>query len=301
MSSGPGRPSREPGTGGPEPAPARAPSAALDGGARLWDLLTTYVAARSAFREVWRRYERRVVSAARRRNVRREDLVLPPRLLARLFDLGELERLRDRLLAPLRAQLLAVFGPGGDEGLLDTYGGHVFHEISILCEEHKSVGRFTGVHDPARYRELFTEVGAYYPKRLRRVRRFLRLGMARLTELLPTWGRYRVVVRSAYLFGEELARSAWNEGLEGLYARMYPQGRATRGLLEAARSFHAAGFDAEARAALGRALAAASAPAGPGASAPEGALVAEAAAFARALALDGPSPGATAPAQSPVA
>lgn len=299
MTPGPGRPARDPG-GAPAAAAARPALAAsaLDGGARLWDLLRTFVEARAAFRAVWRRYERRVISAARRRNVDRRELVLPPSLLARLFDLPQLERLRDGLLAPLREQVLRVFGPSGDEGLLDTYCGHAFHEISILCEEHRSVGRFVRVHDPARYRELFAEVGAYYPKRLKRVRRFLRLAMERLAELLPSWGRHRVVVRSAYLFGEELARSAWREGLEGLYARMYPQGRAVKGFLEAARSFHAAGFDAQAREALARARAAAAPAPTAGTPPTDPALAAEVEAFLRALAPEAPLPSVGAPPES---
>lgn len=271
----------------------------MDGGAALWDFLATFVAARAAFRSIWRRYERRVVGAAERRNVPREKLVLPPALLARLFDLDQLQALRDRYLDPLREQAEAIFGERGDEGLLDAYCGHGYHELAILCEEHRSVGRFIRIHDPARYRELFAEVGRYYPTRLKRIRRFFRLGMARLEELLPTWSRHRVVVRSAYLFGEALARSAWREGLEGLYARMYPQGRAAKGWLEAARSFHAAGFDHEARQAAGRALAAvraAPAPALPGSS--EAALALEVEAFARAAVPDLPLPPPEPSAQS---
>lgn len=230
-----------------------------DVGSRLWDFFSTFVEARAAFRVIRRRYERRVIGAAARRGVHREDLVLPPALLERLFDVQELVRVRDAYLDPLRRQALDIFGERGDEGLLDTYCGHAFHEWAILCEEHRSVSRFRRVHDPARYRELFHEVGSYYPTRLRRIRRLFRLGMARLEQLLPAWARQRVMIRSAYLFGDALGRRAWREGLEGLYARMYPEGGAVKGLLEAARSFHAAGFDAQAATAGKRALARATA------------------------------------------
>lgn len=262
----------------------------VEGGGAHWDFLVTFVAAREAFRRLRRRYERRVIGAAERRNVSREQLVLPPALLARLFELEQLEALRDRHLGPLREQGRAIFGERGDEGLIDVWCGHAYHELAILCEEHRSVGRFLRVHDPARYRELFAEVGRYYPERLERMRRFFRLGMSRLEELLPSWARHRVVIRSAYLSGEALARSAWREGLEGLYARMYPRGRAAKGFLEAARSFHAAGFDAQAAEAVARARAALSGPQAPPEAAPEPALGVEVEAFARALAGAGPAP-----------
>lgn len=272
---------RDPAPGAaPAPGPAASSRLVRDGGALVWDLVRDFLEARDAFRRIYRRYERRVVAAARERGVPREHLVLPPEQLWRLFDLAELEALRDERLGRLKREAEAIFGEGGDEGLLDTYCGHASSEVAILCEEHRAVGRFVQIHDPARYRQLFQEVSGFYPTRLRRVRRFFRLGLRRLEELLPAWGRHRVVIRSAYLFGDALARSTWREGLEGLYARMYPQGGAPQGYLEAARSFHAAGFDAEAGQAAARAtqaLAAAGAHAAPS-------LAAEVGAFTRALA-----------------
>jgi hypothetical protein len=262
-----------------EPAPPGAANQrrpAADGGAALWDFFATFVDARHAFRRLRRRYERRVLDAAAERNVARENLVLPPAQLWRLFDLARLEDLRDRRLEPLRRQSEAIFGERGDEGLMDAFCGHVYHELAILCEEHRSVGRFVRIHDPGRYRELFQEVSGYYPTRLKRIRRFFAKGLERLEELLPAWARHRVVVRSAYLFGERLGQSAWREGRDGLYARMYPQGRAPKGLLEAARSFHAAGFDDQARGAAAEALAARAQAAAP-------ALLQETEAFLQAL------------------
>jgi hypothetical protein len=256
----------------------------LDGGAPLWDVVRAFVEARSAFRSIYRRYERRVLAAAKKREGARQHLVLPPEKLFGLFDLAELECLRDERLSPLKRQAEALFGESGDEGLLDTYCGHALSEVAILCEEHRAVGRFVRIHDPERYRELFQEVSGFYPTRLRRVRRFFRLGLARLEELLPAWARHRVVVRSAYLFGEALARDAWREDLPGLYARMYPEGRAARGFLEAARSFHAAGFDDQAREALARAVASVDQAPAPGRQAVPVALATEVRAFARALA-----------------
>ncbi len=281
-----GTPSREPGSVRPDPAAGAAGRVPLDGGAPLWDVVRAFIEARSAFRSIYRRYERRVLAAAKKREVARQHLVLPPVKLWGLFDLADLERLRDERLRPLKSQAEALFGDSGDEGLLDTYCGHAFSEVAILCEEHRAVGRFLRIHDPERYRELFQEVSGFYPTRLRRVRRFFRLGLARLEELLPVWARHRVVVRSAYLFGEGLARDAWREDLVGLYVRMYPEGGAARGFLEAARSFHAAGFDDHARQALARAVEAVAQAPAEGRRAVPAVVRTEVLAFARAL---GPS------------
>ena len=216
-------------------------------GALIWDFLTTFVAARRSFLSIYRRYERRVLYAARGRGVPRTELKLPPADLWKLFHLGRLECLRDDRLGPLRDLAEAIFDEGGDEGLLDAYCGHIFHEISILSEEHRSVGRFVRHHDPRRYRTLFEEVSGYYPLRLNRVMRFFRAAMKRIDELLPAWSDERVVVRSAYLFGDTLARRAYGQGREALYARMYPDGGAIKGYLEAGLSFQASGFETRAR------------------------------------------------------
>lgn len=223
-------------------------------GALIWDFLTTFVAARRSFLAIYRRYERRVRSAARTRGVPRTELHLAPRELWKLFHPERLERLRDDRLAALRDLSTQIFGPGGDEGLMDAYCGHIFHEISILSEEHRSVGRFVRQHDPRRYRALFEEVSGYYPLRLNRVLRFFRAATKRLDELLPRWSRERVIVRSSFLYGSRLARRAYGEGREALYTRMYPNGGAIRGFCEAGRSFYKSGFTEYARDALGKAL-----------------------------------------------
>ena len=229
-----------------------------DHGALLWDFLDTFIKGRRGFLSIQRRYDRRVLKAARARSVDRTELKLPPEQLFRLFHLQRLELLRDRRLEPLRRMAPRIFGAEGDVGLMDVYCGHIFHEVSILSREHRSVGRFVRRKDPRRYRALFDEVSGYYPERLRRVKRFFSLAMKRLDELLPSWGQERVIVRSVYLFGNELARRAWGHGREDFYKRMYPDGGEVRGYAYAAQSLAESGFTGHAREAIAQAKAAAS-------------------------------------------
>jgi hypothetical protein len=239
------------------PRPAGAVPLAADG-ALVWDFLTAFFTSRRGFAAVFRRYEARVLRFAREAGVHRDDLVLPPADLARLFYPKRLQHLRDKRLAPLRALAHSLFRDAGVVEPLDTICSHVFHEISILMEEHQSVVRFQHLSDPKRYQQVFDEVSGYYPVRLRRIRRLFADGLRRLEELLPGWAHDRVVVRSAYLFGDRLVRGVWEEdGLVGLYARMYPQGGAAEGWLEAGKSFLASGFLPEAEAALRSAVRAA--------------------------------------------
>ncbi|HVG94380.1 MAG TPA: hypothetical protein VND21_08025, partial [Planctomycetota bacterium] len=212
-------------------------------GPLVWDFLVAFYASRRAFLRIFKRYEARVMRFARDAGVHREDLMLAPQELARLFHTKRLQHLRDVRLEALRRFAHGLFRDAGVVEPLDTISSHIFHEASILMEEHQSVVRFQHFEDPRRYAQLFEEVSGYYPMRLRRIRKLFADGLRRIEELLPEWGRDRVVVRSAFLFGDRVFRGVWEEGaLEGLYARMYPAGGAAEGFLEAGRSFHASGF-----------------------------------------------------------
>jgi hypothetical protein len=225
-------------------------------GPLVWDFLTAFFASRRGFHSLFVRYEARVLRFAREAGVHRDDLVLGPSDLARLFYPRRLRHLRDRRLAPLRSLGHALFREAGIDEPLDTVCSHVFHELSILMEEHDSIVRFQHLSDPRRYAQMFEEVRGYYPVRLRRIRRLFADGLRRLEELLPSWSRDRVVVRSAYLFGERVLKGTYEEGLEELYRHLYPAGGAAEGFLEAARSFALSRFTEEATQAAHRAIAA---------------------------------------------
>ncbi len=232
----------------------RGPQDLDDHGALLWDFLRSFVSARRTFLKIYRHYEDRVMGAARSLKVARNDLVLPPRDLIKLFNLRRLVFLRDVRLRPLRDLAERVFAQRGDEELLDVYCSHIYHELSVLSEEHRSVGRFLRIKDLRRYRQLFEEVSGYYPKRLRRIRRLFTGGLRRIELLLPGWAEHRVIVRSVDLFGDRLALHAYGQGVATLYSRIYPEGGEIRGRLEAARSYHEGGFVTRARDAAQRAI-----------------------------------------------
>jgi len=231
------------------------PAPAIDG-ARAWDFLVAFFSSRRSFLAVFARYEARVLRFAREAGVHRDDLSLPASDLSKLFHPKRLQHLRDVRFSALRAAAHALFREVGAVDPLDTVASHAFHELSILLEEHLSVVRFRDLSDRRRYAQMFEEVSGYYPTRLRRIRKLFADGLRLIEEVLPAWGRDRVVIRSAYLFGERLTRGVFEQGgLAGLYTRMYPSGGAAEGFLEVGRSFLASGFQGEARQALARAAA----------------------------------------------
>lgn len=239
--------------------PAVPPPGDAARGALLWDFLVSFIAARRTFLAIFERYERRVLDAARTMGVSRDALVLPPRELFELFNLRRLKFLKEKRLRGLRDLAEHIFAESEDEELLDVYCSHIYHELSILAEEHRSVGRFLRIHDRRRYRQLFEEVSGYYPKRLQRIRRLFTGGLRRIETLLPAWAGHRELVRGMYFFGQRLGRLAYGRGVSAVYRRMYPNGGETLGYLEAARSFVDSSFMILAREAAAKSVEAAEA------------------------------------------
>lgn len=228
------------------------PSAEQDPGALLWDFLVSFVGARHAFQAIFDRYEERVLSASRRLGVSREALELPPKQLFELFHLRRLRFLKEVRLRTLRDLAERIFAEGEHEELLDVYCNHIYGELSILAEEHRSVGRFVRIYDRRRYRQLFEEVSGYYPARLRRIRWLFTGGLRRIEILLPQWAQHRAIIRGVYLFGDRLAHLAYGRDVGAIYGRMYPRGGEIAGFLAAARSFLGSGFMIRAREAAAR-------------------------------------------------
>jgi hypothetical protein len=69
--------------------------------------------------------------------------------------------------------------------------------------------------------------------------------------------RNRIIVRSVYLFGENLVQGVYDGGVEEFYGHLYPDGGSLTAWSLAAESFLESGFGTEAAAAFDRAISAA--------------------------------------------
>jgi hypothetical protein len=224
---------------------------------RRWVLLRTFYGSYRSFHALLDQYERRVSAFAKRYGVDRKQLQLPPEELATLLDSHALAALRDGDLEILRDASHRLFRTANGADAFDSHVSSVYHEVSLLKEEHWTIGEESTQSDFAEYERYYREVNVYYPKRLRHVRNLYGKARKRLERLLPTMARGRVIVRSVYLFGERLVQGVYPGGLEELYGHMYPGGGALQGYTLAAESFLESGFGPEAVTAYDRALAAA--------------------------------------------
>jgi len=208
---------------------------------QAWRVLRLHYASRNAFLKVHKAYESRVARLVKERGVPREKIKLDAEETRQLFDTWRLNELIDANVVALREASHAYFR---DQDVVEPYDSKVsriYHELSILREEHLSVRNFPKGGAPREFARLFREVSEYYPQRLRRVRDLFTRAQKRLDDLLVRFKDDAIVLRSAYLFREELWPDNPRGGLARFLEKMFAEG-AAHGFLRIARSFFKAGF-----------------------------------------------------------
>jgi len=211
-----------------------------------WKLFRSFFRSRATFLELFERYEERVKAFSEKLKPDRTRLRLNVDDLQTLLDFKSLEELRDREIHTLKETAHRIFRGADATDRFDHHVSTIYHELSILKEEHYTLKEDFLRADKKEYDLFFREVAEFYPKRLRHIRNLYRKALRRLEELLPLVARQRILIRSIYLFGEDLLRGSYRQGLAGLYRKMYPQGGAAEAYVEVGRSFLDSGFEEEA-------------------------------------------------------
>ncbi len=235
---------------------------------RSWQLLEQHYASRNAFAKIYKSYEAKVAGLVKKHNTPRQDLKLNPEQTARLFETPQLEALLEMRVEELRRIANAVFRDNNVSEPYDMEVSKIYHELSILKEEHLSVRDFPRDAGGREFNRLFREVSEYYPQRLRRVRDLFTRAQKRLDVLLPGFNEDDIVLRSAFLYRKDLWPDSSDAGLTRFLGKMFPAEGAAGGFLATARTFLRAGFLEHALNAARMGIAAASKPAKSGESRP---------------------------------
>ncbi|MHC4471153.1 MAG: hypothetical protein ACYS99_09340 [Planctomycetota bacterium] len=219
-----------------------------------WQLFRSFFTSRAAFLVLFEGYEERVLDFAGRFKTDRSRLKLAADDLQTLLDFKGLEELRDREILTLKETAHELFRESDSTDRFDHYVSNIYHEISMLKEEHYTLNEEFVRADAKEYQRFFREVSEFYPKRLRHIRNLYGKALRRLEQLLPNFAQERVLVRSIYLFGDQLLAGNYPRGLTGLYRKMYPELGEVEGFTTVGRSFLESGFAEEAREAFQKAL-----------------------------------------------
>lgn len=220
----------------------------------VWRIVELFLHSVIEFRQIFDHYEWRVRQHSYQKGLHRLDLRLAPEDLAGLMDFKALERLRDGNIFPLKEACHEIFRGRHRTDLIDIYVSDLFHEISILKEEHYNVKTYAPQYArDSREVELtyiLDEVHKLFPSKLNHIRYLFGKAQERLEELLPGFTKNRIVVRSLYLNRDDFVKAAYEGGIRDVYRFMYPDLGAVEGFYQAGLSFDESGFSVRALEAL---------------------------------------------------
>ncbi|MBI4586958.1 MAG: hypothetical protein HY717_23340 [Planctomycetes bacterium] len=216
----------------------------------VWTIVELFFRAHLTFQEQFNRYERRVLQYSEQKGLHRLDLRLTPEDLASLLDYKSLERMRDDIIHPLKDFCHRVFRGQNRTDLLDRYVSDIFHELSILKEEHYNVKTYAPQYarDSAKVElnYILDEVHELFPKKLNQIKFLFQKAQDRMDELLSSFTGNRIFIRSLYLHRDDFIKECYPEGVRRFYWLMYPALGPLEGFYEAGMSFLRSGFLARA-------------------------------------------------------
>ena len=221
-------------------------------GSLAWRVVERFYRARRVFSSVHDRYEQIVQSYVEKFHLPREEIRLAPRELVELLSTQDLEKLRDHYLMPLKQACHRLFRTEVSTDFLDRLVNDIFHELSILKEEHYNVLTYD-VDDAARnsdperdlqleQKAVLDEVHNMFPQKVHRIAHLFDVGPAALEALLHRWKQDPVLIRSLFLQRERFVKESYDDGLCHFYRLMYGEQSAWQGYRIVGDSFLASGF-----------------------------------------------------------
>ena len=220
-------------------------SSEQDLGQRIWTIVELFYRSHTAFRELFESYEERVLSYTRLTGRPREELRLKSDELGNLLDLKSLERLRDDYIQKLKDLCHLVFRWQDQTDLLDRYVSDIFHEISILKEEHYNVKVYGPLYErdsaEVELRHILDDAHARFPQELSHIRYLFGQAQLRLEEHLSSFREMELFNRSLFMHADGFVQQAYPEGIARFYKLMFPGG-ALEGYYTVGLSFYLAGF-----------------------------------------------------------
>ncbi len=222
----------------------------------IWRIVERFYRSRFHFLRIHDRYEELVAGYVEKIGSPREQIRLLPRELSQLLSYKELEVLRDEYLEPLKDACHSLFRTRDTTELLDRVVNDIFHELSILKEEHYNVLTYdahtaatksVAIPKPegvlAREQEaVLDEVHDVFPQKVHRLNHLYEVALARLEHILPNYLEDPVLLRSLFLHRERFVPRAYERGLIRFYELMYGETKVFQGFKGAGDSFYHSGF-----------------------------------------------------------
>ncbi|MCA8962567.1 MAG: hypothetical protein KDC38_18710 [Planctomycetes bacterium] len=212
----------------------------------IWTIVERFYRTHHLYASQYEAYESKVAEYVEKLQTPRDRIRLPADELSRLLQFKQLERIRDRFLLPLKDACHALFRRDHSTDVLDRLVNDIFHEISILKEEHYNVLTYAvnpeSRVDREEQKSILDEVHEMFPIKVHRLRHLFDLARNRMERILSKHKSDAVLVRSLFLNRSAFVAKADPAGLIYFYRWMYGSDRPFEGYRVAADSFFDAGF-----------------------------------------------------------
>lgn len=231
-------------------------------GPLIWTIVERFYRSRRSFMAIYDRYEGIVAEYVDRFEMPREKIRLGARELSELLNYKELEILRDDYLLPLKEACHRLFRTKDSTDILDRLVNDIFHELSILKEEHYNVltydagqeetavpgedGVRKGFELQLEQQAVLDEVHAMFPAKVHRIHHLFEVALGAVEALLPKYRENRVLIRSLFLHRNRFVARVHDDGLISFYRLMYGADRIFEGFTMSGDSFYHSGFYKEA-------------------------------------------------------
>ena len=240
----------------------RNPLLSNNSGPLIWTIVERFYRSHRTFMGIHARYESIVAEYVDRLEMPREKIRLGARELSELLKYKELEVLRDDYLSPLKEACHRLFRTKDSTDILDRLINDIFHELSILKEEHYNVLTYDADQTPAavpgegglrkgfelqlEQQAVLDEVHAMFPAKVHRIHHLFEVSLSAVEALMPQYRENRVLIRSLFLHRHRFVARVYEEGLNRFYQLMYGEDRIFDGFTLAGDSFYHSGFYDEA-------------------------------------------------------
>jgi len=197
-------------------------------GHKIWTIVQIFYRSHAVFKEQFEEYEQKILQFTRETGMHRDELRLKSSEIGGLLDFKMLERLRDGYIHELKDLCHLVFRGQDRTDLLDRYVSDIFHEISILKEEHYNVKTYAPLYErdaaEVELKHILDEAHVQFPLKLKHTQYLFGRAQARLEEHLSSFRKIQLFIRSLYLHRDEFVAEAYPDGIKQFYRFMYPCG-----------------------------------------------------------------------------
>lgn len=212
----------------------------------IWVIVERFYRGERLYRVQYETYERLVAQYVKKIGLPRTEIRLGAKELSGLLQFKQLERIRDAFLEPLKQACHDLFRRDNSTDILDRLVNDIFHEISILKEEHYNVLTYQVNPESAVDREeqkaILDEVHEMFPIKVHRMKHLFDTARARLEKTLPRFKEDRVLIRSLFLNRDEFVIDAYPNGILDFYRVIYGKKKVYEGFRRVGDSFFEGGF-----------------------------------------------------------